>query len=265
MRKLAAVSFSFSAAVFACNYVLCSSLWLGAAGVFLVFFAASFLLKKGKGRRLLSLICAGLCAGFIWTYFYDAVFFAPARELDDRTIQLSAVVIDYPRQRDYGWQVSAKMETQQGRTIHVLLYTDEQGAELRPGDRIQSVTHCTLGTTSSAGEEITYYTAKGIFLWGQCYGTLHIDRPETIPLRYLPAHLAYRLKEGIDAAFPEETAGIVRAVVTGSRDKLTDEFTSSLERTGLSHTVAVSGMHLSCFVGILAFCWAGENVPPPFW
>ena len=36
--------------------------------------------------------------------------------------------------------------------------------QLRPGDRIESVTHCTLGTISSAGEEITYYIAKGIFL-----------------------------------------------------------------------------------------------------
>ena len=132
------------------------------------------------------------------------------------------MVTDYPRQRDYGWQVSARMETQQGRSIHVLLYTDDQGADLRPGDRIESVTHCTLGTTSSAGEEITYYTAKGIFLWGKCYGSLSVDRPENIPVRYLPAHLAHLLKEGIDAAFPEDTAGIVRAVVTGSRDKLSN-------------------------------------------
>jgi len=143
------------------------------------------------------------------------------------------------------------MKTQRGTVLKVLLYTDEQGEHLRPGDVIQSVTHCTLGTRSSAGEEITYYTAKGIFLWGRCYGTLSVARPERIPLRYLPAHLAYLLKQSIDEAFPAKSAGIVRAVVTGSRDKLTDEFTSSLERTGLSHTVAVSGMHLSCFAGIL--------------
>lgn len=253
MRRLALVSFSFSAAVFLCNYLLSRSLWLGAAGCCVVCFGIVFAVLKGNRRELLCLISAGLFAGFVWTTVYDAVFFAPARELDDQTVRMSAVVTDYPRQRDYGWQVSARMETQQGRTLHVLLYTDEQGAQLRPGDRIESVAHCTLGTTSSAGEEITYYTAKGIFLWGKCYGTLHVERPANIPIVYWPAHMAHRLKDGIDAAFPEGPAGIVRAVVSGSREKLTDEFTSSLERTGLSHTVAVSGMHLSLFAGILTF------------
>lgn len=39
--------------------------------------------------------------------------------------------------------------------------------------------------------------------------------------------------------------------MTGNRDNLTDEFTTSLERTGLSHTVAVSGMHLAFLAGLL--------------
>ena len=252
MRKLAIFSFSFSAAVLLCAYLLPQSLWLPGAcvggGALLPF----CLLFKGRRRLALAIACSGLALGFLWTAVYDALFFAPARALDDQTIRLSAVVEDYPRPRDYGWQVPVRMKTEQGTTLKVLLYTDEQGEHLRPGDRIESVTHCTLGTRSSAGEEITYYTAKGIFLWGRCYGTLSVDRPEHIPLRYRPAHLAFLLKGSIGAVFPSESAGIVRAVVTGSRDKLTDEFTSSLERTGLSHTVAVSGMHLSCFAGILA-------------
>jgi len=253
MRKLAALSFSFSAAVLACNYVLPQSGWLWAAMVSLVLLGGASLLLKDRRRKLLCIVCAGLSAGFLWTRCYDAVFFQPARELDDQTIRLIAVVTDYPRERDYGWQVSARMETDEGKSLNVLLYLDSQGESLRPGDRIETVAHCTIGTKSSAGEEITYYTAKGIFLWGKCYGTLGIERPEHIPIKFWPAHLAHLLKEGIDAVFPEREAGIVRAVVTGSRDKLTDEFTSSLERTGLSHTIAVSGMHLSCFAAILAF------------
>ena len=41
-------------------------------------------------------------------------------------------------------------------------------------------------------------------------------------------------------------------MVTGNRDSLSDSFTSSLQRTGLAHTVAVSGMHLACLAGFLA-------------
>ena len=38
----------------------------------------------------------------------------------------------------------------------------------------------------------------------------------------------------------------------GNRDSLTDPFTTSLQRTGLSHTVAVSGMHLAFLAGLVA-------------
>ena len=252
MRKLAAFAFSFSVAVLACNYLLARHMWLIFAVAFAAAFLSCFFLLREKRRLLCCLLCAGFGFGFLWMHGYDAIFFQPARELDDKTVRLSATVLDYPAQRAYGWQVSARMETECGTNLKILLYTDEQGEALRPGDRIESVAHLTLGTFSAAGEEITYYTAKGIFLWGQCYGTLCVQRPVRIPVSFWPAHLAYLLKNGIDAAFPEETAAVVRAVVTGSRDKLTDQFTSSLERTGLSHTVAVSGMHLSCFAGILA-------------
>lgn len=252
VRKLAVFGFSFSAAVVLCNYILPQSLWLVACRLCGLLLIPILLMGKGKKRLLASITCVGLALGFGWTQAYDALFFSLARELDDATVHLTATVLDYPTQRDYGWQVSARMKTEGGVSIDLVLYTDEQGADLRPGDVIESVTHLTLGTRSSAGEEITYYTAKGIFLWGKCCGLLEIDRPEQIPPRYWPAYLARMLKNGIDAAFPEKSAALVRAVVTGSREKLTDEFTSSLERTGLSHTVAVSGMHLSCFAGILA-------------
>ena len=252
MRKLAAFSFAFSAAVYGCSYLLPAEVRITAGIAAALLGMIGLFLLKGKRRTLAAILCAGLCLGFLWTECYDRMFFEPARKLDDTTVYLTATVLDYPTQRDYGWQVSARMKTEGGVSIDLVLYTDEQGADLCPGDVIESVTHLTLGTRSSAGEEITYYTAKGIFLWGKCYGLLEIDRSELIPPRYWPAYLARMLKDGIDAAFPEDSAAFVRAVVTGSREKLTDEFTSSLERTGLSHTVAVSGMHLSCFAGLLA-------------
>ena len=133
-----------------------------------------------------------------------------------------------------------------------LVYADEQGADLRPGDRVETVAHCTLAERTFGGEEITYYTAKGIFLRAEAYGELRVTRPERLPLRYLPAELAHQLKQGVDAAFPEDAAPLIRALTTGNRDNLTDHYTSSLQRTGLSHTVAVSGMHLSFLAALVS-------------
>ena len=139
MRKLAAFAFSFSAAVLTCNYLLERPAWLFFAGVFAAAFLGCFFLMREKRRLLCCLLCAGFGFGFLWMRGYDAIFFQPARELDDKTVRLSATVLDYPAQRAYGWQVSARMETECGTNLKILLYTDEQGEALRPGDRIESV------------------------------------------------------------------------------------------------------------------------------
>lgn len=191
-----------------------------------------------------------MTAGVLWTQLYTNLYFQPAKELDDRTIQMSAEIIDYPRETEYGFSVLMKVRTEK-KTIKTLLYTDKQGAQLQPGDQITTIAHCTAANHSARGEEITYYTAKGIFLWAQAYGKLEIERPENRPLSCIPAVLAQKLKQSIKNVYEPDDAAIVQAVVTGNREGLTDQFTTSLQRTGLSHVVAVSGMHLSCFCGIL--------------
>lgn len=254
MRILATFSFSFAAAVFLTVYGGLDAflLPLGGALVLAAAILGSAVRQKGRARTRALLILSGLAAGFLWTALYTAVFFQPAKDLDDRTVRLSAAVADWPQEGSYGgYTVLVRAETDSWVKVSAILYTDEQGADLRPGDRVETVAHCTLGDRTFAGEKITYYTAKGIFLRATAYGRLDIERPEHISPQYFAAWASKALKAGIDAAFPEDVSGFVRALVTGNRDDLTDEFTTSLERTGLSHTVAVSGMHLAFLAGLL--------------
>ena len=254
MRKLAVFAFSFSAAIFLWAYLdpgaLLPLLWagcaLGALGAWLV------LRKIPRRRLLLALVCFGLALGFLWSAVYEVLFFQPAARLDNQTVRLQATVTDYPQAGKYGgYTLAARVEADSFFRPLAVLYVDEQGADLRPGDEISAVVHYTLASRTFSGEEITYYTAKGIFLQGEVYGRLDVERPEHIPVTCWPALWADALKKGISAAFPAEEAAVVQGIVTGNRDSLTDRFTSSLERVGLSHTVAVSGMHLAFLAQVL--------------
>lgn len=248
MRILATVAFSFGAAVFMAIYLLSGQLQMIAGVVFALACVPVFLWRKRRQSRAalrVLLILAGLSAGLLWTSLHSVLFFAPARDLDDKTVILKAQVSDWPQPTDYGWSVLIRAETDSFAKVNMILYSDGQGADLRPGDKISTVAHCTLGDRTFAGEEITYYVAKGIYLRGVAYGRLDVERPEHIPVQYWAAVLARELKQSISAVFPEKEAALIRALVTGNRDHLTDEFTTSLQRTGLSHTVAVSGMHLA--------------------
>lgn len=254
MRILAIFAFSFAAGVFGANYLIPEEILIfagllsGGGGAALWFWS-----RLGRRRRLFwTLAGAGLAAGLLWTTLYGAVVFQPARDLDDRTVIMEATVSEWPQQTDYGYSVLVRAETGSFVRLSALLYTDDQGAQLRPGDRISTVAHYTLGDRTFAGEEITCYTAKGIFLRAEAYGRLDVERPEHIWPHHWPAWCARALKGGIDAAFPTDAAPLVRALVTGNRDHLTDSFTTSLQRTGLSHTVAVSGMHLAFLASVLS-------------
>lgn len=254
MRVLANFAFSFAAAVFLTIYGGLDPwlLPLGGALAGLALLLALLLRKKRRLRKRTLLVLSGLAAGFLWTALYMEIFFRPAQELDGRTVRLTAAVADWPQEGSYGgYTLVVQADTERRVRVNAILYLDGQGAQLRPGDQIETIAHCTLSDRTFSGEPITYYTAKGIFLRGTAYGRLDVRRPDRLSPRYYAAWASKALKEGIDAAFPEDVAGFVRALVTGNRDNLTDEFTTSLERAGLSHTVAVSGMHLAFLASIL--------------
>lgn len=257
---LAILSFFFAGAVFCANYLPLESLLLPLGGGFTLAFGLTFLpqvreLPRGRTARYAAF---GLALGFLWTAGYSWVFWRPAELLDEKTVRLTATVSQWPQETDYGgYSVLARADTENWVTVPILLYVDEQGEDLRPGDRIETVTHCALADQASSGEEITYYTAKGIFLTGQAYGRLEVERPDHIPLRDWPAYWSQALKESISKAFPDDVSGLVQALVTGNRDNLSDPFTTSLQRAGLSHTVAVSGMHLAFLAGLLSMLFGG--------
>lgn len=255
MRKLALFAAGYAGAVFTATLILPGGVLLPLGG-FCVFLAPLLymMLKKysRKQRRCAVLCCVGAAVGLLWTWSYGRLFLESARAMDERTVVLTGTVIDWPQETDYGGSVLVRANLEGWGTVRALLYIETEQMDLRPGDGIETVAHCHLATHSSAGEEITYYTAKGIFLIATAYGTMECTRPEQIPLSCIPAWLSRALKQSIDRCCPEDVSALIKALVTGNRDGLTDSYTTSLQRTGLSHVVAVSGMHLAFLAGVLS-------------
>lgn len=255
MRKLAIFCAGYGAAVFAAALVLPGGVLLPLGGFCVLICVLLRLLKRcmsNRIRRRAFLCCMGMAAGLLWTCGYGALMLEPFRQLDDKTVVLAGTVKDFPQATDYGGSVLVRVELENGVKANTLLYIDEEYMHLQPGDRISTIARCTLATHTKDGEEITYYTAKGIFLTAKAHGELTWERPDRVPLSCVPSYLNRALKQGVDRTFSDQKAALIKAVVTGNRDSLSDSFTSSLQRTGLAHTVAVSGMHLAYLAGFLA-------------
>jgi len=254
MRVLALFSFSFAVSIVLANELLPGICLLPVGAVFFLTAGPLFVLSRKDARerrKRAGICCLGLGFGLIWFFLWTSLSFVPLDALDGRTVRITATVVEWPNETQYGYAVVADIDLEEGGRARTLLYLDEQGEPLRPGDRIETVAYLVTADRTFSGEEITFYTAKGILLQGKGYGLLTVDRPDSTPLSALPALLANHLKACISSAFPEDAAALVIAVVTGSREGLSDQFTSSLQRTGLSHTVAVSGMHLTYLSGFI--------------
>lgn len=237
MRKLLTFALAFSGAVFAVQY----GLW-----PLLVLLPLSALYKREHRRLRAALVLAGLVVGLLWCRGYDAFCRAPARAMEGQTATLEATVADWPWATGAGGGV-----TLQARGYKIRLYAGPETLDLRPGDAVTFAANC-RSPELSRGQTTRDLTAKGIFLVAYAAGDLTVTRPERIPFTSLPAYWSRALKGAIADLFPPDAAALIRAVVTGDKGELPEGDYTALRRAGLAHGVAVSGMHLSFLVMLVA-------------
>lgn len=242
VRKLATFSFSFSAAVLLLRYGFPAALLLPLALV------CALLAALSSARRLrFALICAGLGAALVWGAAYDAVIRAPVEAMEGETVTLTVPVTDFPRETARGVSVTVDI----GPAARALVYLEPEMNALMPGDEL-TFTAVMRPSDVLRGEDSDAYTSKGIYLTAAPKrGMASYVRPDSVPWRYWPALWSRALSAAIASALPADVSSLVNAVVTGSRDALSDGFTTSLQRSGLAHAVAVSGMHISFLAGVI--------------
>lgn len=248
MRKLAWFGASFSGAVFAAVYLL--PVWLLVpAGVCCALAGLSGLLLRGKKRLLVLLAAFGLGTGLCWTGVYSTLVRAPALRLAGTEQTLSVTVTDWPQQGSYSTSVLGEAHPEEGGTISTLLYLDgEEAVELHPRHQLQVTASFRMADTM-AGEPTSYYFAKGVLLIASVQDW-HITGVEEHP-KFWPAFFGRALKDSVERAFPDSTAPLLTALLTGDKSQLPEEEYTALRRSGLAHIIAVSGLHVSFLAGFI--------------
>ena len=248
MRKLAWFAASCSAAVFLAVYVLPEGA-LVPLGEVCALAALAGLTLRGDRRRRVLLAGFGLAAGLLWTAAYGALFQAPARALAGYEGPVEVTVADWPQSTAYGSSVLVRLHPVEGWPVRTLLYLDAPAPDLRPGDGLTVQARLRAADTIT-GESTDYYYAKGVRLIAYGEGEGETVRPGRPPLWTWPAYVPKALKDRVAAAFPEEAAPLVTALLTGDRSGLSDGDYAALRRSGLAHVIAVSGLHVSFLAGL---------------
>lgn len=253
MRKLCVFSFSFAFSVALCQYLVPLRFMPLAAVVTLALGLAVYAVMRTEKRRAAILVGLGLCLGFVWSFGYDTVFFSHARDLDGRELELTATVTDFPVAREYGAYVDIKIDSDAGPNLKARAYVlDNSANSLRPGDRVRIT--AALSTADRVGEtEITSYTSKGYFLFATRVKNVEVMSSPGVTFTNFHRYLAHAIRQKIRETFPLGTEGFMLALLTGDRSEVNADpaLTAAMERGGVSHIIAISGMHVSILAGFI--------------
>lgn len=236
MRRLMWFAIGFGLACALGGYFFALPLWLA-----LVLMPATVTLWLTlKGLRPVALVLLGVALGGLWFLGYETFYIENARSLDEQIVRVEAVATDYSYATDYGIGVDAQV-WMEGKKYQVRLYLNTD-TSLKPGDQISGNY---LMRYTNRPEDTTYHRGNGIFLLCYPRGEITVEACDKIPLRFFPAVLRQALISAIEGAFPSDTAFFAKALLLGERSEVDYETNTAFKVSGISHIIAVSGLHVS--------------------
>ena len=247
--------------------------------LFSLLFLSLFLFRQKKNRLF---FCSLLCLTLFMLNFYSVNHrYRTERESIDYILPLQAVLrgkVMYVEEQEKKWKLllsacivdtalekknsSLKNEEkyQKRNDLHfqkLILYlpkesTGEGFMPLPLPGQICSVKghFLELSPATNEGEFSlpSYYKGEGISGVFQAK-TIELVRGESSPFAKELFTLKQSLGNRIDALFPEETAGFLKSLFLGERSGITLSEKSLYQSAGISHILAISGLHLSLLGG----------------
>ena len=238
MRILAMFSAAFAAAAALCAYALPAA-WGWLPGLCLAALAAALLLLHGDPVRRVRTIALGLAAGFLWCWA-DAGRLVSVRALCGEGQTIEAEVCSLPERTQYGYRCVTLL---QGNRMQLYLRNAPEDAAL--GDRVRVTADVT-----ETGNSL-YLASNDILLLGFVRGEAEWEHPEQVSLRYAPQRALLAVQRTITNCFPADAAPLANALVTGDTSGLPYALQTAMSDAGISHIVAVSGMHVTLLLGVV--------------
>lgn len=253
MRKLAWGTLSFAASILVTHYVLPSAWRYTAVAVLLVLAVVGGVLTKEQIRTGVLLVCIFSAFGVVRYDIHQNVKLKPTNDVIDKTHEINGMVIAYPDEYDSYSRLTVYLQTEGLPETKVALYAyGGKSGELTPGDVITAKVKFSSATIVS-GEKNDSYIAKGIYLRGYIKDELRVVGRWDKSFLFTPLYLSETIRTIIAAYTPNRTAELLSALVTGDKTELYEDVSiyNSLSKAGISHMVAVSGMHIAFLLGLV--------------
>lgn len=242
MRKLAIAAFSFSAAIFAANYIFSRDTALYAALV-CALAGAAVLGVRLKSLRALLIAAFAAAVGFaVFALHYDLTV-SKAHDLAGQTRICTFSLLESPQKHEGYTSVDARLQIEGYPKLKCRLYASgDEMSLLKGGDRIETEIKLSAADIRF-GVHTDRYNAKDIYLTGTVNHEI-IRKDRRINIASVCSAAAEKIASRMDEIFDRRTAPFIKALLIGEKSDLYDDdaLYVSLSRAGLMHVAAVSGV-----------------------
>ena len=199
------------------------------------------------GLQRCAIAFLGAAVAFTWCIGYGILFPDPVEDGEDVTVTVR--VCDLPQTTRYGYSVAVELEGQD-----TILYGGSAIAGFLPGDIVTCRAQVEKTSLTNAGDETLFNRSRGIRYCLYSEGEYVVEHGSVRRTEQIRQYL----RQKIDALYVGETKGFLQAILIGDRSNLSPLVEEVFSTAGISHTVAVSGMHLSMLLAMVVLVCGGN-------
>ncbi len=231
------------------------SFWrkLGCIGILLLCFLVCLLWRRA--RRLTPLLCIGCSVlALVTSILCFDLHYPRAQRWEGEEVTLRGVVVERIYSKAYASRFRIETEDVDGEEVSFLAVLDaEFAASVQVGDRVEATVTSRPFRTDGDYEEEQYYLSQG------CLTVFVCKKPEDCrtlesgiaALRVRLSQWNTRLSYRLVTAMGREEGGLAAALLLGNRSFLSEATQLHFRRTGVSHLLALSGLHVSILIAFL--------------
>ncbi len=229
------------------SYTVAAAVFLTVAAALL--FIISIFRKNAIKIGVLFLISALTIASLM---IYNKVTLEPAKELYGTQAKISGTIMTSSRHGSSSRSYVVKLSTINGekapRDTRILLYCNNFDV-LEDYDEISA--NVNFFDSEMIGQNEAYYLSDSIVATGITLDDVTVTNKKKFSILREICRIRDRLIFNVRTHIPDESGDIISGILFGKRTNISDETTDLFATAGISHLLAVSGLHLTIIVFLL--------------
>ncbi len=227
--------------------------WLAASLCAVLLILFFFIRPAGLSAVLRRTLCIALCGILLGSTFFsvytDLIIRRDIRRFDGCEAEITGVVEQCEYATSYMAEYRVRLRSADGESIRFTVLLETPDTSLSAGDGILCRAVFTPFEEMNAGfTEERYYFSEGIRMRAEAEKVTVTD---TVPtgIRTLFDNIRLSMRARLRVSLGRDAAALPAALFLGDRSQLSDSLSRDFRRLGISHLLAISGLHFMLILG----------------